>query len=103
MKRLVIIIISLAVLFLQVPVLAVDIQKDTVENKQPVKTDNNAVKSNNDTAGQQQQSTEIKIKQNKTDPAAKDFDSFIDKNNNGINDRAEKKTTESPGQTKTKK
>ena len=102
MKRSIIVIISLAVLFLQVPVWAVDIHKDTVENKQQPKTDDNAIKSNKDTAGQQQ-STEIKIKQNKTDPAPKDFDSFIDKNNNGINDRAEKKTTESPGQTKTKK
>ncbi len=103
MKRSLIIIVGLAVLFLQVPVPAVEIQKDTVENKQQVKQDNNALKSNHDTAGQQQAPTEIKTNQNKTNPAPKDCDNFVDKNNNGIDDRAEKKNTTSPGETKSKK
>lgn len=100
MKSLMIIVVFFG-LILQSSSGAVEIKKDTTDSQTAAKVESKPTTGGQDSAARPVPDVEIKSKPEQPKAAPRDFDSFVDKNNNGIDDRAEKKNpTEKPSEDK---
>lgn len=95
------IIMAIFGLILQSSAGAVEIKKDTTDSKTAAKVESKPTTGGQDSAARPGPDIEVKSKPEQPKSAPKDFDSFVDKNNNGIDDRAEKKNpTDNPSEDK---
>jgi|GEM_PF-3264874 hypothetical protein len=92
MKKTLLIIFVILGLVTQAPVGAVEIKKDTSDSRSGQNIEGKPSPGGQDSASQPGSGGEVKVKSDQSKSAPRDFDSFIDKNNNGIDDRAEKKS-----------
>lgn len=103
MKKLLYIILALFGLMLFSTVGAVEIKKDTTDSRPIQQIENKPSSGGQDSAAKPKPNVEAKTKPEQPKTATKDFDSFVDKNNNGIDDRAEKKNPAEASEQKPKK